>query len=573
MVICEWFDNNVIKLKEKISNTNNFNNINTDKKYSNIITDLKISNNNFNFNMPINLFNEETLIATHKYKINFNNNQQQILLQYLNECNKLYNLCIDIWNDYKDMTSNYFIVKDVIFKYFYRNKYDNIDNVKKNIINELKEKQDIFNITKQENQEKINELKLINKNKYKEEMIEYNKLKKINEKSTIKNILIKPRMKKIMIDKIKNPPKERGKNILKPAPDETLKYEIKDFCKNLDNARKQAVENNKYNKETKKINDDAFILKYKNISLTQTIAISKRNISKKGIFINKLKNIECNNYKKIIEKYEIENDCLLQYNFRLKIFYFLIVFKDKYKDEEKLKNRYEITSIDQGEKIFMYFYSNNLQGKMGDNMRIKILKIQRKIKKIQKLIDKKINKNGKKIKNKSKLRKKIILLYREIKNYVNNMHKQCAKFLCENYKNIFLPEFKTKPMISKNKINIEINKIKEIKDKLKAKNNLNILTKKIKLSNNVKFVLSMQGHYRFKEYLKQYAKKYKTYIYDVNEAYTSQCCSYCGFLSKQYDKNRLKSCINCKNTIDRDENGAKNILLKCLNAMPNKMLD
>ena len=573
MVICEWFDNNVIKLKEKISNTNNFNNINTDKKYSNIITDLKISNNNFNFNMPINLFNEETLIATHKYKINFNNNQQQILLQYLNECNKLYNLCIDIWNDYKDMTSNYFIVKDVIFKYFYRNKYDNIDNVKKNIINELKEKQDIFNITKQDNQEKINELKLINKNKYKEEMIEYNKLKKINEKSTIKNILIKPRIKKIMINKIKNPPKERGKNILKPAPDETLKYEIKDFCKNLDNARKQAVENNKYNKETKKINDDAFILKYKNISLTQTIAISKRNISKKGIFINKLKNIECNNYKKIIEKYEIENDCLLQYNFRLKIFYFLIVFKDKYKDEEKLKNRYEITSIDQGEKIFMYFYSNNLQGKMGDNMRIKILKIQRKIKKIQKLIDKKINKNGKKIKNKSKLRKKIILLYREIKNYVNNMHKQCAKFLCENYKNIFLPEFKTKPMISKNKINIEINKIKEIKDKLKAKNNLNILTKKIKLSNNVKFVLSMQGHYRFKEYLKQYAKKYKTYIYDVNEAYTSQCCSYCGFLSKQYDKNRLKSCINCKNTIDRDENGAKNILLKCLNAMPNKMLD
>ena len=573
MVICEWFNNNVIKLKEKISNTNNFNNINTYKKYSNIITDLKISNNNFNFNMPINLFNEETLIATHKYKINFNNNQQQILLQYFNECNKLYNLCIDIWNDYKDMTSNYFIVKDVIFKYFYRNKYDNIDNVKKNIINELKEKQDIFNITKQKNQEKINELKLINKNKYKEEIIEYNKLKKINEKSTIKNILIKPRMKKIMIDKIKNPPKERGKNILKPAPDETLKYEIKDFCKNLDNSRKQAVENNKYNKETKKINDDAFILKYKNISLTQTIVISKRNISKKGIFINKLKNIECNNYKKIIEKYEIENDCLLQYNFRLKIFYFLIVFKDKYKDEKKLKNRYEITSIDQGEKIFMYFYSNNLQGKMGDNMRIKILKIQRKIKKIQKLIDKKINKNGKKIKNKSKLRKKIILLYREIKNYVNNMHKQCAKFLCENYKNIFLPEFKTKPMISKNKINIEINKIKEIKDKLKAKNNLNILTKKIKLSNNVKFVLSMQGHYRFKEYLKQYAKKYKTYIYDVNEAYTSQCCSYCGFLSKQYDKNRLKSCINCKNTIDRDENGAKNILLKCLNAMPNKMLD
>jgi len=303
------------------------------------------------------------------------------------------------------------------------------------------------------------------------------------------------------------------------------------------------------------------------------MTISKKNISKKGIFINKIKNIECNNYKKIFEKYKIENDCLLQYNYKLKIFYFLIVFQDKYIDETKLKNRYEITSIDPGEKIFMYFYSNNLQGKMGDNMRIKILKIQRKIKKIQKILDKKINKNGKKLKNKSKLRKKIILLYKEIKNYVNNIHKKCAKFLCENYKNIFLPEFKTKPMISKNKINIEINKIKEINDKIKAKYDLNILNKKIKLSNNVKFVLSMQSHYRFKEYLKQYAKKYKTYIYEVNESYTSQCCSYCGFLSKQYDKNRLKLCLNCKNTIDRDENGAKNILLKCLTAQTNMMLD
>jgi len=48
-------------------------------------------------------------------------------------------------------------------------------------------------------------------------------------------------MEKIKIDKLKKPLKERGEKIDKPAPDETLKAEIRDFCKNC-----------KYNKETKK---------------------------------------------------------------------------------------------------------------------------------------------------------------------------------------------------------------------------------------------------------------------------------------------------------------------------------
>lgn len=569
---CEWFDDKVLKIQKNISN--NFEVIHPPEKYKNVVTDLKISNCGFKFNLPSVISEDIELIATHKYKINFNKDQQLILFQYFKECERLYNLCVDIWQEYKNMTSNYFIVKDVIFKYLYRQQNTDIDKIKNLIIVELKEKQRIFNIENEENQEKIALLKLEAKNKYKEEMIEYKKLKKINDKATVKIKLIKPKLEKIKIDKIKQPPKEKGKKIAKPAPDEPLKYEIKEFCKNLSNARQQAIDNKFYDTVTKKINDDAFILKYKNISSTQTMFVSKRNIGLKGIYPNKLKELKCKNYKNILEKYEINKDCLLQYNFKLKNFYFLVVHEDKYIKSKKLKNRNEIVSVDPGEKIFMYFYSTKYQGKIGDNMRIKILKTQRKIKKYQSIVKTKKNKQKKKIKNLSKIKKKLNQLYCKIKNYVNEIHKKGAKFLCENYENILVPKFETKPMISKYKITQEKNEIDKIKnDKEKAKQKLKELNKQIKLSNNVKFVLSMQSHYRFKEYLKQYAKKYRTIVHDVDESYTSQCCSFCGILSKEYNNKRVKTCISCKKEIDRDENGAKNIYLKCLNAMPGFMLD
>ena len=40
-------------------------------------------------------------------------------------------------------------------------------------------------------------------------------------------------------------------------------------------------------------------MKYKNISLLQTISISDRNISNDGLFIRTLGKLECENFKKI----------------------------------------------------------------------------------------------------------------------------------------------------------------------------------------------------------------------------------------------------------------------------------
>jgi len=194
--------------------------------------------------------------------------------------------------------------------------------------------------------------------------------------------------------------------------------------------------------------------------------------------------------------------------------------------------------------------------------------LKRQIKKYQSAIDKKKNKKGKKLKNKKLLKKKIRKLNLKIKGYVNEIHKKSAQFLCENYNNILIPEFKTKPMISNNQIKQENEKIKKIPDKIEAKNELRNLKRIIRLSSQVKFVLSMQSHYRFKRYLKATAKRYRTNVYDTDERYTSQCCTICGILSKVYDKRRVKTCVNCDLKIDRDTNGSRNIYLKSICSTP-----
>ncbi len=54
----------------------------------------------------------------------------------------------------------------------------------------------------------------------------YKEKVKQNKKSIIKEVLQKPKMQKVKINKVKNPPKPRGDTIKKPAPDDTIKAEI-----------------------------------------------------------------------------------------------------------------------------------------------------------------------------------------------------------------------------------------------------------------------------------------------------------------------------------------------------------
>jgi transposase len=546
-----WFNEKGIKkIQKKIPFPEKYKiNKNIDNNFKNILSDVKYKKKIklFNLEKPDQSENDE-LIRTYKYKINFTGRQHIILQSYFKECNYIYNLCVDIYKLYPEMTDNWMILKDAIFDIVYREENNKEDFINLIIIR-LKKDKETYDIENEKNQNIINELKQKEKDKFKLSMEQYKQKVLENKNSSIKLTIKKPRMNKIKIEKIKNPRKPNRKATVKPAPVDTLKSEIKYFCSNLKSTRTNLFNNN----------IKIFSIEYKDIKDKQTIYLSNNAINKNGIFINSLKKMECYNFNKLILKYNIDKECKLMYDKRLNNYYLYIVNNKEYKN---IQNRKEIVALDQGEKIFISYYSNNEIGNIGNNMRVFILKQQIKIKKLQSILNKNKNKNNKSIKNKKTLKKKILKLYSKIKGYVNEIHKKSALYLCKNYENIILPTFEIKNMISNNKIKKETKRIKEL-NKEDGKKEIKKLSKLIKLSKNVKFVLSMQSHYRFKEYLKAKAKEYKTNIYDADESYTSLTCTKCGEQSKEYNKQRIKQC-KCGYEIDRDCNGSRNILLKCL---------
>jgi putative transposase len=333
---------------------------------------------------------------------------------------------------------------------------------------------------------------------------------------------------------------------------------IKEFCSNLKGNRTKITE--------KTI--DTFEMKYLDVKNKQTILVSNRAMSKVGLFKRDFGKSNCHNYQKVYKKYvteknkkEFEKECDLKHDKVLNKYYLYISQEIQPKKIEHIRE--QIVGLDPGEKIFLAYYSGNKYGKIGANMRIKILRIHKKIKYLTSILDKGINKTGKKLKNKKHLRKKIYKLSQKINGYVNEVHKKAAKYLCENYENILLPEFETKPMLSKKKRLDAYEKIRCIKDKSEAKKELKILTKKVSLSKNVKYVLARQSHYKFKQHIKAKAEEYGVKVHDMNEGFTSQCCVKCGRLSSVY-ADREKECNHCKYKINRDTGGSLNIVLKSL---------
>ena len=119
-----------------------------------------------------------------------------------------------------------------------------------------------------------------------------------------------------------------------------------------------------------------------------------------------------------------------------------------------------------------------------------------------------------------------------------DLHNRLAFELVSNYDVIFLPSFEIKGMVTR-------------KDK-------NIRTIR---RNTCRQMLAL-NHYGFKLRLKWYAKKYGKHVVDCNESYTSKTKSWDGSIDK-----KLGSSKRIKGdgfTVDRDINGARNILLKHL---------
>jgi putative transposase len=70
------------------------------------------------------------------------------------------------------------------------------------------------------------------------------------------------------------------------------------------------------------------------------------------------------------------------------------------------------------------------------------------------------------------------------------------------------------------------------------------------------------AHYRFRERLLFKSRENGAKVAVVDESWTSKTCSCCGGLDHKLGGKKTYKCKFCNAIIDRDINGAKNILLK-----------
>ena len=205
--------------------------------------------------------------------------------------------------------------------------------------------------------------------------------------------------------------------------------------------------------------------------------------------------------------------------------------------EIKPSNSNRVLAIDPGVRTFATGFdgSNFIEVGNGD-----IGRIQRLCKHLDDLMSRIGNSKGHLCKHlRYKLRKASEQIRVKIRNLIDELHHKLSAHLTATYGLIFLPTYETSQMVLKST------------RKLRSKTARNMLT---------------WSHYRFKQTLKHHAIKRGCIVVNVTEEYTSKTCSKCGQIHSKLGGNKTFKCPNheCKHIIDRDKNGAFNIMLKAL---------
>ena len=181
-------------------------------------------------------------------------------------------------------------------------------------------------------------------------------------------------------------------------------------------------------------------------------------------------------------------------------------------------------AIDPNAKNMLAFYSTSTAGVIGENINQLLDSKNSKISRLQHFESKTPNKRIKKM-----LRRKIIRQYNKREGIRDEIHWKLANALLKNYDTIIIPEFQ------------EQKKCRTL----------------YRTTNRQMFGIS---HSLFRNRLSHKADIQGKRVIVMTEEYTSKTCSQCGHYNIPTD--RQYYCFNCKLSIHRDVNAAKNIMMK-----------
>lgn len=226
---------------------------------------------------------------------------------------------------------------------------------------------------------------------------------------------------------------------------------------------------------------------------------------------------------KSLKNIKIEHDCRLK-NDRGR-WYLYIPIKTQMDTVIPPNN---MCSLDPGIRKFQTLYSEEQTVKFETN-KDALRKLQSKLDLFCSLRDKKTVK-------KNHCNRRIRKLWSRLDNLIDDLHYKTISFLTTTFNTVFLPKFESQE-----------------------------LSRKIRFKKCNRDLFSLK-HYLFQQRLLEKCRT-KTHCQTIicTEEYTSKTCTRCGVLNNNLGSSEIFRCSKCKLTVDRDINGARNILIKNIN--------
>ena len=204
---------------------------------------------------------------------------------------------------------------------------------------------------------------------------------------------------------------------------------------------------------------------------------------------------------------------------------------------EKVSSTFRVAALDPGVRTFQTVFSSSFDGEdevveWGAGDMSAIFRMCLAADRLQSRISKS------KRRNRHRKRRALLRHFARIRNRVNDIQRKLAKWLCSTHDLVIIPSFDTQNMVKKGSRRIHGNTARQ---------------------------MCTWAHYRFRQHLASKAREYPhCEIIVTSEAYTSKTCGSCGFLHKKLGASKTFNCPSCHVILDRDVNGARNVLLRCL---------
>jgi putative transposase len=202
------------------------------------------------------------------------------------------------------------------------------------------------------------------------------------------------------------------------------------------------------------------------------------------------------------------------------------------------ENQGRIVAIDPGIRSFLTFYSPDQCGHIGDGDFARLVRLAQHLDDLLSRLDPKRKTDRVSARRRYRMRKAADRMRAKFRDLVDEMHWKAVDFLVTTFDVILLPTFETAKMAVR-------------------------ATRKIRRK-SVRSMLTL-AHYRFAQRLEWKAEALGKTVIRVNEAYTSKTASWTGEIINIGGR---KTITSGGVTVDRDENGARGILLRALTDRP-----